>query len=89
MDIHLTDHLKVRMQQRGYRLADISLAFEIGTPNRDGVFVSATDVENAISQKKGEIQRLERLRDTLIPVDGGTALSIYKAGRKKQRSFRR
>jgi hypothetical protein len=94
--MNLSQHARKRVRQRGYREDDVDLIAEIATETPDGLFLTDADVRREcerLNQAKvwiqRRIQRLERIKGTLVPADGETALSIYRPGHCKSRRILR
>ena len=82
----LTRHAEVRMRQRGLRGADLGLLLEAATPVApDAYLMTDADVTREIARRKGEIQRLERLRGCKAVVAGDTVVTLYHARLREQR----
>ena len=89
MTYETTKHFETRFRQRGYQTGDLELVLEYGTPRPDGVLLRKKDVDRAISELKLEIESLQRLSHTYIPVDEGKAITIQRARPWKQRGVLR
>jgi hypothetical protein len=61
-----TKHGRRRMQQRGYRNADIELVMQHGTDVDDGYMLTNQDVHRAVERLKRRIRKLERLKGTYV-----------------------
>ena len=85
--LNATEHARIRQSQRGFKSHDINKILEHGTPVGDmEVMLTDKDVRNAIRARKREIQALERLRNGLVVIDGQEVITVYRLGKKKQRS---
>jgi len=89
MDLIKTAHAAIRMNQRGIGKADIELAICCGTPIKDGVFLSRSDVEVAIAERKYEIAQLQKLSGLVVVNVGNRVVTTYKATRPKVRRLLR
>lgn len=87
--MELTSHAKQRIRQRGYKSTDLSLIDECGTSTGDGIFLRRQDAEEAIRRRKKEIAALERLRGTLLVLEGENVITIQRARRWKERAVLR
>lgn len=73
-------HAEARMRQRGLRNADLDLVLVAATRvSGDAYLLTDADVLREITQRKREIQRLERLRGLKVVVQGGTVVTTYHA----------
>lgn len=84
-DIQITRHGQARMQQRGYRQADITLALALATQiDEDQFMLTHEDASREIARRKQEIQQLERLRGTRLVVVGGRLVTLYQTKSVRQ-----
>ena len=83
----LTNHARKRLQQRGMSTADVEVVVAHGTRVPGGYLLRQRDVNEAISELKGEISTLERLKDTLVVADGETIVTAYSASKPKQKKL--
>ncbi|EWY36277.1 hypothetical protein N825_28820 [Skermanella stibiiresistens SB22] len=84
MSLTLTDHARVRMNQRAFRGTDLDLILTVGTTTRDGVLLRAQDVQRAIEIRKREIARLQRLAGAYVVVAGEKVVTAYRPSRRRQ-----
>jgi hypothetical protein len=85
-DLHLTDHAKVRMRQRGFRKADVALVLGVATRvGEDAFFLTDQDASREIQKRKREIQQLERLKGSKLIVQGDVLVTLYHTERKLNR----
>lgn len=90
LDVHMTDHAKVRQQQRGFRNADLDLLLFLGEPcGFDGYRVSHRTARNEIRRLKARIQQVERLAGSIAVVCGNSVVTIHHGENKKSSSRRR
>ncbi|MBM1172840.1 hypothetical protein [Microvirga arabica] len=81
-----TDHLQVRVKQRGFRSGDDDLILTLGIESfGTGYFLRSKDVEEAIRALKETIVRLERLKGTLLVSERGVMKTIYRPSRHRER----
>ena len=78
-------HAEERARQRGYRLSDVPLIAEYGTPVHDGFILTPRDVERVQGEMKRLLDRLRRLVNVFVPVAEDTAMSIYRPATPKRR----
>lgn len=82
-DLSFTQHAEIRMQQRGFRNADVGLVLSVATHlGNDAFFLSDKDAAREIQRRRHEIQQLERLRGTKLVVDGEKVITLYHSKRK-------
>ena len=86
-DLQRTMHGRVRMQQRGYRDADINLILKLATPVADDAFILTNqDAAREIALRKNEIQQLERLRGSKVIFWNGQLITLYHDAAMPKRS---
>lgn len=74
------------MRQRGMRDDDLRLLLATATQVApDAYILTDADVTREINHRKREIERLERLRNRKVVVDGATVISLYPSRPKDQR----
>ena len=83
----LTNHAKKHLQQRAMSIADVEVVMARGTRVPGGYLLRQRDVNEAISELKGEISTLERLKDTLVVADGETIVTAYSTSKLKQKKL--
>jgi len=81
----LSSHARKRLQQRGMSSADVEAIVAYGTPVRGGYLLRARDVNEAISELKGQISMLERLKDRVVIADTQTVITAYSASKRRQK----
>jgi len=87
--LQLTRHGAQRLQQRGYRQADVDAAMEIGTPAGSAIVVTDGDVDRAVAEYRRKIDDIERLRGLALILAGDRVLSVYRPRRRKVRRLLR
>lgn len=86
LDHTLTQHAEARMRQRGMRDDDLRLLLSTATQVApDAYILTDADVTRGISQRKREIERLERLRNWKVVVAGERVVTCYPSRPKDQR----
>lgn len=85
-DLRISRHAEARARERGYRLDDLRLVVEYGSPVHDGTILTARDVARAHAEMKRVLDRLRRLVNVFVPIEGGLALSIYRPATPKRRA---
>lgn len=86
LDHALSLHAATRMRQRGMRDADLRLVLATATQVApDAYLLTDADVTREISQRKREIERLERLRNWKVVVADGSVITCYPARPQDQR----
>lgn len=89
----LSGHARVRLRQRGMREADVETIVTHGTLIGDDTYVlRSDDVAREIERRKGEIARLERLRNRKVVLGGQTVVTcchVHDAGWKRLRGRHR
>jgi hypothetical protein len=84
-----TKHVIIRMAQRNISADDLGLAMQIGTEVDDGFLVREKDVQSYVRVLKHQIERAEKLIGTRIVNDGDSVITVYRAGKRKQRRLLR
>ena len=80
----LSSHARKRLQQRGMSSADVEAIVVYGTAVPGGYLLRARDVNEAISDLKGQISMLERLKNRVVIADRQTVITAYPASKRKQ-----
>ena len=81
-----TYHAQVRMQQRGFRGKDAELVMECGTDYTEGrIVLLDRDVVREVRDCKRRIQKLQRLRGSVVVLEDGHLVTCYHLHRKKER----
>jgi len=76
--ISYSQHATVRMQQRGFREADIDLVMTCGAQiDSDSILLRDKDAAREIERRKHEIQALERLRGCRLVISEGVFVTCY------------
>jgi hypothetical protein len=88
-DHHLTQHIRIRSSQRGYREGDVDLVTSYGTNTGTGILLEQKDIDDAEREFKATVSRLRRLKGTYIPTSEGSAKTIFRASLKQQKRLRR
>ena len=83
--LRISRHAKERARQRGYRLSDLPLVVEYGSPVHDGFILTARDVARAQAEVKQVLDRLPRLVNVFVPIEEGLARTIYLPAAPKRR----
>lgn len=86
---HLTQHARIRMAQRGIRDDDLDLIKRIGSEVEGGYFVRDQDAQDEERRLKREIDRVRRIRGKRVVVSGDRVVTVYHAGRGKERRLLR
>ena len=83
---NITKHGQRRIQQRGYRNADIELVIQHGTDLDDGYMLTNQDVHQTVERYKREIRKLEHLKGTYVVVSEDNALiTAYRPDKNRTR----
>jgi hypothetical protein len=81
-----TRHAEARMRQRGLRDSDLGLLLDAATRVApDALLMTDADVTREIARRKGEIQRLERLRGCKAVVEGDVVITVYHTHLRERR----
>ncbi len=93
MSLRFTKHGEMRANQRGFRGCDVELIRRCGTLVADReaeVYVLLNkDVEQEISTRKQEIQRLERMRGCKVVIDGDQLITVHHTSRRHEKTLLR
>jgi hypothetical protein len=80
----VTQHAEVRAAQRGYRGVDIELLTERAEQVGQHEFLmTETCVDQQISELRYEINRLERLRGSLIVISDAHVVTVYRPCKRR------
>lgn len=86
----ISRHAEERMRQRGLRRHDIELIIGCGSEiGEDVFFLSRKDADQAIRQRKKEIQAIERLRDKKVVLADDTVVTCYHSRASDQKRILR
>lgn len=78
LHVDFTKHAEERLQQRGFRKADVDLVLEAASEIGPKVYVlTDQDAAREIQKRKQEIQKLERLRGTTLVIEEGRLITMY------------
>lgn len=93
MPIEYTRHGERRANQRGFRRGDVDLIRYCGTLIADRqaeVYVPLNkDVEQAISVRKREIQRLEKMRGCEVVIIDSHLVTVHHSSRRHEKALLR
>jgi hypothetical protein len=90
MNLTLSSHAAIRVQQRGIRESDIPVILDAGTPVDDeSILLLSQDVDREIRKYKKAISTLERLRGCRVILAGQTVVTVYRATRRTQKRLLR
>ncbi len=86
----ITRHGQRRMQQRGLKLNDVDLVLRCGTDYHAGrIVLRDRDVAREIRNCKRLMQKLERLRGSVVVIEDGHLITCYRLhGGKGRRCLR-
>ena len=98
MSINVTKHFERRQRQRGGRRHDLEVLMEHASEVDGGVMLTehnATDLQNeaqktiaqataAIKAARALIRDVERLKNRVVILEGGSAITIYTASNAEQ-----
>ncbi len=91
--LQYTKHGDKRANQRGFRRNDVGLIRRYGTlvPDRQAevYLLRNKDVEREISERKQEIQRLERMRGCEVVIVGNQLVTIHHTSRRHEKRLLR
>jgi len=87
MSPHLSNHLVTRAQQRIGGKGDVELVLVHGSQCDGGVLLTSGDVEEAVSELKYQMSKLQKLVGTFIALDDDhtVAKTTYRATRRQSR----
>lgn len=82
--MRLTQHAKKRMNQRGISKGILEIAFFLGAFKKgrngaDKIVFGKKQRQQAISDLKQLIQKMERAKNIIIIIDNGQVLTTYKS----------
>jgi len=86
---NIRKHARKRMGQRGYRDLDVDLILEYGTSHSDGMVLTREDADQAISDHRQRISRLEKLGGTTVIQDRDEVTTIYRPCKNRMRRILR
>lgn len=88
-DLVLTDHARMRMQQRGLNVNDIEVIAKHGVFVEGGLMLTEKVARSATNLLRQEIAMIDRLKGKRVVCDGHTVVTAYHPGRRKARSLLR
>lgn len=77
------------MQQRAVRDQDLDLIMRFGTEVDNGLILTKDDVKKAVSFKREEIGRLEKLSGKVVIIKGDTVVTTYVPSKRRLKRFLR
>ncbi len=80
-----SQHIRTRCQQRGIPEDGPDLIAYFGTETSDGVILTGKDISDAEREMKRIMNRLSKLKDVFIPIDGTTMKTAYRVDRRRRR----
>jgi len=81
----ITKHAEARMQQRGRRPQDIEFVVRHGTETPAGILLTASDAAAIEREARRMIEMAGKLRNILVPCEGGAIKTVFRASRDQQR----
>lgn len=82
----LTKHIRTRCQQRGIKVADLSLVERYGTHTPKGIILTRRNVAEAESDYRHEMHRLRGLEGVFVLSTGDVRKTAYRATKRQRRS---
>ena len=79
----VTRHAEARMRQRGYAEYDLEWLLEIGEETHEGLFVTHRRARELAYRFRRLADRIERLAGTLLVIQNGRLVTIYRPDRRK------
>ena len=80
-----SQHIRTRCQQRGIPEDGPDLIAYFGTDTSNGVILTGKDISDAEREMKRIMNRLSKLKDVFIPIDGTTMKTAYRVNRRQRR----
>ena len=87
-ELQMSRHASERAQQRGFKPSDLELILGNGTTYSEATVLTRKDAEQAIRQRKREIQDLERLKGAAVIHQAGVVATMYRPGKRRLRKLR-
>ncbi len=87
MNLETTKHAVERFAQRGFMLDDAEIIMQLGTEVEDGFLVCDREVRKLEEQARAFLRRLDRVRGARVVVEGSTVITVYRAGKRKQKQL--
>jgi hypothetical protein len=87
MTVGITKHAIERFAQRGFELDDAEIIMHVGTQVEDGFLVCDRECRQMEAEAKAFLRRLGRLRGARLVVDGSNVITVYRAGKRKQKQL--
>lgn len=75
--LHVSEHSRIRMKQRGLRPEDVDFIVRHGTRCGDKQYLSRSDVNWLINEAKQTIARASRLKGKTVVVSDDTIVTVY------------
>ncbi len=85
----LSKHALQRMDQRGFRRADVDLIELVGTRVDDGFIVRECDCQEALRAVKRLADDIQRISGARLVVEDGMIRTLYRPRRTKERQLLR
>lgn len=82
-NLRISNHAASRMQQRGFRVADIDFVVKHGSQVGDGYVLSDSDTAELEAEARATLETARRLRGTYVPRAEQTVKTVFKASRKQ------
>lgn len=82
---HMSGHAEQRLQQRGFRAADVDLVLAHGTECAEATILMPKDADEAIARRKREIEDLRRLKGTAVIHQEGVVATVYRPSKGRTR----
>lgn len=87
MSLAVSKHAVERFAQRGFMLDDAEIIMQLGTEVEDGFLVCDRECRKMEEQARAFLRRLDRLRGARLVVEGSTVVTVYRAGKRKQKEL--
>lgn len=81
----LTRHAETRLRQRGRRPQEIAFVIQHGTQTEAGIMLTAKDAAAIEQEARMMIAMATRLRNILVPCEGDTVKTVFRASPNQQR----
>lgn len=81
----VSDHAQIRTQQRGLKQDDVHFVCDYGTETINGFMLTERDAKALEAEARYLLNKAERLRGVLVPVEGSTAKTVFHSTHKQQK----
>jgi len=87
--LKITQHAQQRQSQRGFSRSNLALIYLFGeTISDQEVFMTNREIDILTQELKSQLQKLDKLRNRKLVVDGSTVITGYCLNKRAKRRCR-